>query len=296
MGIVVLNGDLPGFNGELVVVAGECSGGRAPYIEGYVPVFGNFTSTLHGAWVVGEITDDLPVLSGDTLIGNGPFIEGELPFIDDVAAVDSLTGTSNKLALEDELPLITGELVPGGELGGELPLWEFTLTGMVPSVGSLTMETPVLHGESFAGAQLTANVPGIAGYGTATVPTVGTVSSLARLPSLSGNLAAKTPFIGSMSGNMPGLASFMGGYQEPIASLSGGLPRALSGVLSGQAGVNGALTGVLTGLDTHNSALTGDFIPVGNIDGTLPGVCAGNIHDDEDYYYGILRHVRGQVR
>jgi hypothetical protein len=294
MGIVVL---APGANkvtGDLIPVAGEFSGRYLPYLVGDLPVSGGY---VHAAWITGNLEADCPALSGALHIGNGPFVEGELPILEDVVGTDSLTGTSNRLALEDELPLLTGELVPGGVMGGELPLWEITLTGIVPSIGVLDADNlPVPEGELFAGASLVANVPGIGGDAEAIVPTTGTVSGLSILPRVSGYFGAQTPFVCSMSGGLPGIASFMGGYQQPLATLGGSVIPAISGTAAGLAESTGTLSGTVIDLDTHNSVFTGDFVPVGNIDGNLSAMVSGSIHDAEEHYYGVLRHIRGEVR
>jgi hypothetical protein len=294
MGLVVFADDsfYGNLDGALQAVNGDCSGSYLPYLDGHLPVLGS-NSALHGDWSAGEITDNVPALSGDAHIGNGPYVEGELPSLfEDRVDIDSLSGTSNRLTLEGELPTLAGELIPGGEMAGELPLWELTLTGEVPVVGSLAGDMPVFRGESFAGAEISGAVPGIAGDAEAVIPSIGTISELARLPNLSGGFDAEVPFIGVISGDMPGLASFMGGHQDTVASLTGGL-TSLTGSLNALTGANGRVTGALTPL---RGSLTRLIIPVGNIEGTLPGVITGNIHDSEEYYYGVLRHVRGQVR
>jgi len=269
MGITILAGGGYGLDAECPILQGDC----------------------HADWETATLTDDVPVLAGDAYIGNGAYIEGSFPIFDDPITDDSLVGNSNAAFLEDEMPIITGELIPGGELTVSLPLAEADFTGEVPSYGTIEDDVPVYSGSFTAGAELVSDTLVVSGSFSAVVPSIGTLNSLSSLPIVQGSCDSSVPSYGTLESALPIVTSSITGYQNPTGTLTGSMPS-INGTLDAQAACNGTLTG---DMPTIASYLSGYEIPTGDLEGDLY-ILSGTLQDDGEYTYPILRHVRGQIR
>jgi len=267
-----------------VVIFGENDLG----ISGEIPIL---QGDSHADWETATLTDDVPVVAGDTYIGNGAYIEGSFPIFDDPITDDSLVGNSNATFLEDDLPIITGELIPGGELTVSLPIAEADFTGEVPSYGTIEDDVPVYSGSFTAGAELVSDTLVVSGSFSATVPSIGTINSLSNLPIVQGSCDSSVPSYGTLESTLPIVTSSITGYQNPTGTLTGYTPT-INGTLNAQAASNGTLTG---DMPTLASYFSGYEIPTGDLEGDLY-ILSGTLQDDGEYTYPILRHVRGQIR
>ena len=289
MGVCILGGGMYGLIGPLATLSGELQGGQGNYIVSPLShISGDFQQ-----WYLADLESPLGLIEGYLWTRNGASLEGAMPLLETPFA-GALIGTSDRVALEAELPLIEGTLWGGGSLVGEFSIMEDSaLTGTVPVYGSIEMDGPLITGRLTTGGELCLTSVTITGTFHAIVPSVGNFNNESELSKITGSFTGKVPIGGDLTGNLARVTGTLTGHPDVSSRISGVL-TVLSGSFTGSTQISCELTGEL---NAPSGNLTGVISTVGNVGGSLVTLLpSSGMEDAEIYDYSVLRFIRGQIR
>ena len=290
MGLVVLVGKIAdNISGSLSTISGDLHVQDENLLIGTVA---GIEGELSGDQInYATLTDPFQLASG-TFIAHSSInvIEGELVGIEELGG---FTATSNRVAIESELPGIEGAFYGGGAIGGELALIEGEMTGTVPVVGRIEHSGITLEGSMSCGAEINFTSVLLNGYMNATVPSVGRIPAESKLSVLTGSFEAIVPFGADLVGELQTLTGTFTAHTDVSSRMAGSMIT-LTGNIHAQTEVLGTLEGELPLL---SGSMAASHSVIGAIEGELATLTSDSVlHDDEDHEYGILRFVRGETR
>lgn len=290
MGVVILKGRAGNnLRGDLTVISGGVQGGPVEYIIGDLSVLeGYVTGDQRNS---GYIFGALDILEGDIQTRQlEAEIAGELSVLD----TEGFVASSNRIALEDELPGLEGSFYGGGVAEGELSLLEGEFTGTVPVIGNIDHTGMLLEGNMYGGAEIDFALNALlAGDMQAIAPTIGRISEESKLSILTGSFDAIVPFGADLTGDLETLAGTLEACTDTSGQIQGSLVT-LTGNLHTQTEVAGTLEG---DLKTLSGYLHAQHSANGDIEGNLSVLISSlGLTGDEPYDYRILRFIRGETR
>lgn len=261
------------------------------------------TNTLIGAVALaeGEWTGDqnnLADITGNLTTLDGVFegyssansIEGELATL----TFEGIIATSNCVKLEGDLIYPDIQLYGGGAIDSELEpaLISGELTGTVPTIGSMSLECPLIEGTLYCGAEFNLESVIITGDMTGTVPVVGNFNAESKLSILTGSFDAIVPFGADLVGDLAQPTGVWTAHTDTSGQIQGTLST-LTGNLHAQTESQGSLEGDLQILSGY---LHAQHSAVGDIEGDLSVLIPTLGLTSGSYDYRILRFVRGETR